>query len=149
MALVTVNEIRLYVRAPNVAEVTAEITLLRSMAVAAIETELGRAIDGTGRTFGSPQPWPVFPSFRGPSDGDTTTVTTGTARVALSTLGDYTGRYEGLASSWILDVVADRWRRRNPNATSESAAGISVSYDSEGLPPRVRRSIHRLRTELG
>lgn len=153
MPMITTAEIRRYLRAPNIQRVTDDIDLLRLHAVAAIETELGRAIDGTGRTSGATRAWPILRSFRGNGDGGSTAVETVSvastgSRAALSTLSDYTARLVPLVSSWVLDVVTDRYKNRNPGASSESGGGVTVSYTGEALPPAVLRGVQRLRAEL-
>lgn len=151
MPMITTPEIRRYLKAPNNAEVAAEIDLLRVHAVAAIETELARAVDGTNRGAWNGRTYPVIRSVRGGGEsyGATTVeTTTASAKAALSTFADYSVRLVPLVSSWILDVVVARYNNRNPGATSESGGGVSVSYDGEGLPPAVLRGVHRLRQEL-
>jgi hypothetical protein len=150
MALITANQIRDFLKQPDIAEVNAEFTLLYGMAIADIETALGRAIDSAGgtRTFGTAVGMPVIPSLRfgTPSPGSTTV--TESARPALSTLDDYAARYMALASGWILDVVVDRWKHRVASVSSESGTGGSVTYEQGWLPTRVAQSIRAVQREL-
>ena len=151
MALITAEEIATFVKQdPAIAEVLAEFTLLRSMAIADIETALGRAIDDASgtRTYGSSLGYPVITSLRRESNDGATTTTASSTRAALSTLTDYAARYEALASGWILDVVVDRWKHRVASVSSESGTGGSVTYEQGWLPSRVAASIRAVRSEL-
>lgn len=51
-----------------------------------------------------------------------------TATCGLSLRGDY-ARIEPVLSQCILDLAADLYQKRTPNASSESAAGTSISWD--------------------
>lgn len=63
----------------------------------------------------------------------TVTVTWG-----LSTRLDYAVEVEPVLRAAILDVVADRYQRRNPAASSESSGGgVATAYDPKGMPQRV------------
>jgi uncharacterized phiE125 gp8 family phage protein len=70
-----------------------------------------------------------------------------TAHVGLSVLDDY-DRIEPILNAAILDVVADRYQRRNP-ATSQEATGggVSTSYTASGLPQRVADLLKSLKAE--
>jgi hypothetical protein len=60
------------------------------------------------------------------------------ADVGLEALPEYAARIEPAISAAILDVVADRYQRRNPAATSEDAGGgVATNSASVGLPARV------------
>jgi uncharacterized phiE125 gp8 family phage protein len=61
------------------------------------------------------------------------------ADVGLEALDEYTTHVEPALSAAVLDVVADRYQRRNPAATSEDAAdpGASFTTSNPGLPARV------------
>ena len=64
------------------------------------------------------------------------------ADVGLEALDEYTAKVEPALSAAILDVVADRYQRRSPAATTESAGGgVSTSYATAGLPARVREAL--------
>jgi hypothetical protein len=61
------------------------------------------------------------------------------ATVGLSAHPDYATIIEPIINTAILDLVADKWANRNPNATNESeGGGVSTSYDQVGIPKRVR-----------
>jgi hypothetical protein len=66
-----------------------------------------------------------------------------TATVGLATLGDeYVAEIEPVINSAIRDIVADLYQHRNPASSSESTAGVSVSYgNGGGLPERVRLAL--------
>lgn len=51
-----------------------------------------------------------------------------TATCGLSLRGDY-ARIEPVLSQCILDLAADLYQKRTPNASNESAAGTSISWD--------------------
>jgi hypothetical protein len=149
MALITWQQIRDFLRQDDIPEINAEFQLLYGIAVSEIEAALGRAIDGTGRTVSAVHGWPVVTSFRGHSGGDTiSAATSGATRAALSSLEDYSARYEAQASGWILDVVVDRWKHRVASVSSESGTGGSVTYEQGWLPSRVAQSIRAVRSEL-
>jgi hypothetical protein len=63
-----------------------------------------------------------------------------TADVGLETRADYSTIIEPAVNAATLDVLADRYQHRNPNATSESAGGgVSESYElKDGLTARAR-----------
>ena len=59
---------------------------------------------------------------------------------------DYENKYEPILASAILDLAADLYQRRNPNATQESGGGgISVSYSANGIPERVMLTLKAMR----
>lgn len=61
------------------------------------------------------------------------------ATVGLSAHPDYATIIEPIINAAILDLVADRWARRNPAATREDeGGGVGTSYAAVGLSPRVR-----------
>ena len=51
-----------------------------------------------------------------------------TATCGLSLRGDY-ARIEPMLAQCIIDLAADLYQKRTPNASSESAAGTSISWD--------------------
>lgn len=51
-----------------------------------------------------------------------------TATTGLSLRGDY-ARIEPMLAQCIIDLAADLYQKRTPNASSESAAGTSISWD--------------------
>lgn len=56
----------------------------------------------------------------------------------LSARLDYDTEVEPVLRSAVLDVVADRYQRRNPAATSESSGGgVATAYGPHGMPMRV------------
>jgi hypothetical protein len=60
-----------------------------------------------------------------------------TATVGLDEAAEYATLIEPMLNAAMLDVVSDRWHRRNANATSESTGGgVSTSYMPSGLPTR-------------
>jgi hypothetical protein len=62
-----------------------------------------------------------------------------TAYVGLSADPSYSNRIEPAINAALLDLMADRYQRRSPAATSETTGGgISTSYDTVGIPPRVK-----------
>jgi hypothetical protein len=64
------------------------------------------------------------------------------ATVGLSAHPDYALVIEPVINAAILDIVADRWNRRNPAATSESeGGGVGTSYANVGLPERVKEML--------
>jgi uncharacterized phiE125 gp8 family phage protein len=61
------------------------------------------------------------------------------AYVGIGAPEEYADRIEPVINAAILDVVADRYQRRSPAASSESTGGdVSTQYANEGLPQRVR-----------
>lgn len=69
--------------------------------------------------------------------------------VGLEAAVDYADRIEPALNAAILDVVADRYQRRNPAATNEDATGVSSGYSASnpGLPQRVRDLLAPWRVE--
>lgn len=64
------------------------------------------------------------------------------ATVGLSAHPDYATVIEPVINAAILDLVADKWARRNPAATNESeGGGVSTSYADVGIPARVRETL--------
>lgn len=64
------------------------------------------------------------------------------ADVGLAALPEYATHVEPAVSAAILDVVADRYQRRNPAASQESTGGgVSSSFAQVGLPDRVREAL--------
>lgn len=61
-----------------------------------------------------------------------------TATVGLSADPDYDIKIEPAINAAIIDLVADRYQRRSPAATSESDNGVSSSYTGGAIPARVR-----------
>ena len=56
----------------------------------------------------------------------------------LGARADYADTVEPVLFGAILDVAADRYQRRNPAASSESAGGgVATAYGPKGLPQRV------------
>lgn len=51
-----------------------------------------------------------------------------TASTGLSLRGDY-ARIEPILSQCIIDLAADLYQKRTPNASTETAAGTSISWD--------------------
>lgn len=68
-----------------------------------------------------------------------------TVRAGLELLPEYEALIAPALASAILDIVADRYQRRNPAATSESGNGMSASYGASGLPPRVESVLNQWR----
>ncbi len=65
-----------------------------------------------------------------------------TATCGLSLRGDY-ARIEPVLSQCILDLAADLYQKRTPNASSESAAGTSIGWDvSRDTAARVMKVLH-------
>jgi hypothetical protein len=68
------------------------------------------------------------------------------AYVGLSAHPDYATIIEPIINTAILDLVADKWAHRNPNATNENeGGGVSTSYDQVGIPKRVRDELDHWR----
>lgn len=64
-----------------------------------------------------------------------------TASTGLSLRGDY-ARIEPTISQCIIDLAADLYQKRTPNASSESAAGTSISWDvSRDTAARVLKTL--------
>lgn len=64
------------------------------------------------------------------------------ADVGLEALPEYTARVEPAISAAILDVVADKYQRRNPAATQEDAGGgVATMSAAVGLPQRVKDAL--------
>lgn len=65
------------------------------------------------------------------------------ADVGLEALPEYATRIEPALSAAILDVVADRYQRRDPAAVQESAGGgVTTMYGAQvGLPQRVKDAV--------
>jgi uncharacterized phiE125 gp8 family phage protein len=61
-----------------------------------------------------------------------------TATVGLATDPRYATVIEPVLSRAILDIASDWYHRRNPNAASESTAGVSHSYADNGIPTRTQ-----------
>jgi len=62
--------------------------------------------------------------------------------VGLDGRTDYATAVEPILFSAILDVVADRYQRRNPAASNETTGGgVSTSYGEFGLPTRVMQRL--------
>lgn len=60
------------------------------------------------------------------------------ATVGLSAHADYETIIEPIINNAILDIVADKWNRRNPAASQESeGGGVGTSYGPYGIPKRV------------
>lgn len=57
--------------------------------------------------------------------------------LGLELADDYASTIEPVLSAAILDLASDLYWHRNPNSSSESEAGASVSYAQHGMPPRV------------
>jgi hypothetical protein len=96
-----------------------------------IDGRAGQIIGNVGMSFGS-GPYTI------------------TGNVGLSAHPDYAARLEPLAGAAILDVVADLYQRRNPDASMESAGGgVSVQYHGDEIAPRTRALISRLRRMSG
>lgn len=69
-----------------------------------------------------------------------------TAFVGLDARSDYATAIEPVLFTAILDVVADRYQRRSPAASSETTGGgVSTSYGELGLPTRVCRRLDPFR----
>lgn len=58
------------------------------------------------------------------------------AHAGLSARADYATGVEPLISAAIIDVVADRYQRRNPAASTETDGDVSTSYRDPGIPER-------------
>ena len=66
--------------------------------------------------------------------------------VGLDARADYATAVEPILFTAILDVVADRYQRRSPAASSETTGGgVSTSYGEFGLPTRVIQRLASLR----
>lgn len=64
------------------------------------------------------------------------------ATVGLSAHPDYATVIEPSINAAILDLVADRWARRLAAASNESeGGGVGVSWQSVGIPQRVREEL--------
>ena len=64
-----------------------------------------------------------------------------TASTGLSLRGDY-ARIEPMLSQCIIDLAADLYQKRTPNAASESAAGTSITWDvSRDTAARVLKTL--------
>lgn len=84
----------------------------------------------------------IITSTANPFDNGPYTIT---ASCGLSLRADY-ARIEPLVSGMIIDLAADLYQRRTPGASSESAAGTSISWDvSRETIARVQKSIRALR----
>lgn len=69
-----------------------------------------------------------------------------TCYVGLDARDDYATAVEPVLFSAILDVVADRYQRRSPAASSETTGGgVSTSYGPYGLPLRVIEQLNPFR----
>lgn len=68
-----------------------------------------------------------------------------TAKVGLDAHPDYTEEIEPTLNLALLDLVADRYQRRNPAASSETDNGKSVSFAGELIPARVWGALVALR----
>jgi pyridoxal/pyridoxine/pyridoxamine kinase len=68
------------------------------------------------------------------------------ATVGLSAHPDYADFIEPVINAAILDIVADRWNRRNPAASNESeGGGVGTSYRGVGIPERVQEMLEPFR----
>jgi uncharacterized phiE125 gp8 family phage protein len=64
------------------------------------------------------------------------------ADVGLAALPEYATRIEPAMAAAVLDVVADRYQRRDPVAQAEGAGGgVYTQYQSAGLPDRVKDAL--------
>jgi uncharacterized phiE125 gp8 family phage protein len=64
------------------------------------------------------------------------------ADVGLAALPEYATRIEPALSAAVLDVVADRYQRRNPAAQAEGAGGgVYTQSQIAGLPDRVKDAL--------
>jgi uncharacterized phiE125 gp8 family phage protein len=64
------------------------------------------------------------------------------ADVGLEALPEYTARIEPAIAAAVLDVVADRYQRRNPAAQAEGAGGgVYTQQQQVGLPERVKDAL--------
>jgi len=64
-----------------------------------------------------------------------------TAQEGLEFHPDYATVIEPAISGALIDVVADLYFRRNPGTSSESGAGVSVSYGQSGMPLRTEETL--------
>lgn len=72
------------------------------------------------------------------------------ADVGLATSSRYAAEFEPIVNGAILDLVADKYHRRNPGASSENAAGgLSRSYFADEIPPAIRARLDALRLVRG
>lgn len=85
----------------------------------------------------------VFYAEPGDSFGNPPYTLTFTA--GLSARADYGAVVEPAISSAILDLAAERWRRRVPGVTQASSAGDSESYGSDAIPARIKLVIDSFR----
>lgn len=71
------------------------------------------------------------------------------ATVGLSAHPNYTTTIESVVAQAILDLVADLYFRRNPNASSESdGGGFVVMYSPDMIPKRVQMALAPLRISV-
>lgn len=65
-----------------------------------------------------------------------------TADVGLELADNFATVIEPAINAAILDTVADRYERRNPNASQQSSGGgVSTSYTASGIPTRVAATL--------
>lgn len=132
---ITVAQLRNYLRA----ESTVEDSLLGELiaeSIALLETKLGRAVVGTGRTYGAMQGYAVHLSARYGEGGSAVHAGGSDTLPALSELSDYHSRLVPMVNAFVRAVAADVYEHRNASSTSESTAGVNVSYGDYELPPR-------------
>lgn len=127
---ITVAQLRGYLRV----ETTVEDWLIAELlaeSIALLETKLGRPIVGEGRTFGASGGYHVHLSARVGGSGSAVHASGGETLAALSEHPDYSTRLVPLINAFVRTVAVDAWQHRNPASTSESTAGVSVSYPAD------------------
>jgi hypothetical protein len=145
MALPTLAEVKTFLRV----ETSAEDSLIQdfmTQALARIEGWLRRPILSASAAFSgiNPASYPVARSIR--SGNGLASRYGGTSPApALDSFADYSARIEPVLRGAMYDMVADKYHNRNPNRSSESSAGFSVSYNKSGIPMRVAEDLDAYR----
>ena len=101
----------------------------------------GDAVAGANFRIDNALGWLVPITTYSFADDDHTIVAT----VGLSAHPRYATEKEPLVNALILGLASVLHHERNPNASSQSEAGASVSYRDEKLPPRLQSLVSRLR----
>lgn len=142
MALLTRAEVKAYLKVEtDLDDPVLDRLLLGARAL--VTTYLRRPLDGAGVGTVPSETWQGVSSARGPGVDPVTTISAGPP---LTEEPGYTTLVEPVLNDVLMDLVADRWHRRNPAVASESAAGDSVSYDtSSALPKRAEALLRRWR----
>jgi hypothetical protein len=135
MALLTLAEVKAYLKVETNAD-DAVLTRLLTGATALVAFHLRRPLTAAAPTVPATETWVGVSSARGPGS-DYSVEVNFASPLALDQLPGYATGIEPILNDVLMDLVSDRWHRRNPAVSSEGSGGASVSYDtSTALPKR-------------